>query len=215
MRTKLSRTDCGVREEIENIYASGLWGRGSGEGSQSGYSRRYVEVLSNILRQYSIKTVLDLGCGDWSQGFSRHLDWAGIDYTGIDVVRSVVEKNQKDFGTEKIVFRAANILADELPIADLIILKDVLQHWSNASVSGFLPKLKAFKYALVTNDLVSTVPGSLNQDTRDGGFRAIDIMAPPFRVAGTEIMIYSNCTYRPEEPLRWLKKMILVLNERP
>jgi SAM-dependent methyltransferase len=201
-----------MQDVFENIYASGIWGRGSGDGSAPNYARRYQEILQAILVDLKIQTVLDLGCGDWTNGFSQHVKWANIHYTGIEVVRNVVEKNQKAFGSPTIKFQQGDIVAGELPSADLILVKDVMQHWSNASVIRFLPKLKNFKFALITNDLLAAQPRALNQDVPDGDFRPVDLMAPPFSVPGAEILLYSNATYSPLEPIRWIKKVILIRN---
>ena len=53
----------------------------------------YKEVLPKFLKEYNIKSVIDLGCGDW-----RHLrlvDWTGIDYTGMDIVEFHVKRNNE------------------------------------------------------------------------------------------------------------------------
>jgi SAM-dependent methyltransferase len=201
-----------VDQVFEQIYTSRIWGKGSGEGSDPAYCRRYVEVLQKIMQDCGVRSVLDLGCGDWLHGFSRYVEWGDVHYTGIDVVASVVDQNQQAFGSERIQFRHGNVVACDLPRTDLILFKDVLQHWSNASVLGLLPRLKSFKFALVTNDLFSSMPRVLNQDIADGDYRPIDIMAPPFNVPGSEVMLYTNATYHPAESVRWLKKMILIRN---
>jgi SAM-dependent methyltransferase len=201
-----------VDEVFDQIYAAKVWGKGSGEGSDPAYCRRYVEILQRIIHDCGIRSVLDVGCGDWLQGFSRYVQWGDIRYMGIDVVSSVVDLNQQAFGSERIQFRHGNIAACDLPAADLILVKDVLQHWSNAGVLQLLPRLMNFKFALVTNDLFSSMTCVLNQNIPDGDYRPIDIMAPPFNVAGTEVMLYTNATYHPAEPVRWLKKMIFIKN---
>ena len=199
-----------VNEVFEQIYAAKVWGKGSGEGSDIAYCGRYAEVLVKIIQDFRVGSVLDLGCGDWQHGFSRHINWAGVNYLGIDVVAAVVERNQKEFGSEHIRFQHGNILDCEPPGADLILIKDVIQHWSNASVLRLLPKLKAFGLALVTNDLFSSHRRTLNQDIPDADYRPIDVMAPPFNVPGMEVMLYSNATYHPAESIRWVKKMVLI-----
>ena len=46
-----------------------------------------------------------------------------------------------------------NALEMTLPSADLLILKDVMQHWLPEEILGFLPQLDRYRYALVTNDV--------------------------------------------------------------
>jgi hypothetical protein len=73
-------------------------------------------------------------------------------------------------------------VTDELPAADLLISKDVLQHLSNELVQKFIRnnlKPGKYKWVLLTNDR-----GSENADTVPGGYRAIDLAARPFDVKG-------------------------------
>jgi hypothetical protein len=70
-------------------------------------------------------------------------------------------------------------ITEELPAADLLISKDVLQHLSNGLVQKFIRNNLRNKWAILTNDR-----GSANQDVEPGGYRAIDLAAPPFAVRG-------------------------------
>ena len=54
---------------------------------------------------------------------------------------------------------------------DLIIIKDVMQHWPNKEVSYFLETvLPRFKYGLLTNDMT----GGEQVDITFGGWRALN-----------------------------------------
>jgi hypothetical protein len=71
---------------------------------------------------------------------------------------------------------------DDLPAADLLISKDVLQHLSNTLVHNFIEnnlRKGKYKWVILTNDR-----GSKNSDVENGGYRAIDLSAPPFDVRG-------------------------------
>jgi hypothetical protein len=73
-------------------------------------------------------------------------------------------------------------ITDDLPAADLLISKDVLQHLSNALVQNFIRnnlRKGKYKWVILTNDR-----GSGNHDVESGGYRAIDLAAPPFDVRG-------------------------------
>jgi hypothetical protein len=39
----------------------------------------------------------------------------------------------------------ANAVTELLPTADLLIVKDVLRHWSNADILAFLPQSRSWK----------------------------------------------------------------------
>jgi SAM-dependent methyltransferase len=179
-----------------NIYNCALWGKNaegegfSGEGSLLPNALEYMDFLQKFIKSNNIKTVLDLGCGDWE--FSRHIDWTGIEYTGYDIVKSVVEKNVKKFSTSSIRFEHSNILSSKLPQADLVVCKDVLQHFSNEDILLLIQKISKYRYCLMTN---STTPGSFtarNEDIPVGNFRPIDLTKAPFFLIGEKILTYRS-----------------------
>jgi len=57
-------------------------GCGSGPGSTKEYTIQYREFLSKFIKDNKIKTILDIGCGDFQM--NEHFDWIDYDYTGID-----------------------------------------------------------------------------------------------------------------------------------
>ncbi len=185
--------------DIENAFASifreGSWHAEvkSGEGSIPSRNRRYMKILRDFLREKQIKSVVDLGCGDWS--FSRQIDWSGIDYLGIDIVPELIDSLNERFGRPGVCFRRDNIVTCSLPQADLAISKDVLQHLPSPLVSQYIERLRSFKYAILTNDrlkydarswrrlwrLVET-PVKPNIEIEPGGWRLLRLNDPPFQL---------------------------------
>ena len=166
------------REKIESIfdfiYARGVWGGGSGCGSDLSRTVLYVGYVQALMDIHNVRTVLDLGCGDWR--FSRYINFSGRDYSGYDVVPSVVAANRSAFGASNIRFEQADLSAGPaFPPCDLILCKDVLQHLSNAHVSTILAKCRTARLALITNDYHPE-----NSDCRDGETRPLDVTGPPF-----------------------------------
>ena len=127
-----------AKQEFTRIYREHVWGGTfkSGPGSDPEMLRAYSALLVDVLKQRQVRSVVDVGCGDWALG--RTLDWSGVDYTGIDIVPDVVEHLNVSFGSNRIRFRCLDIVSDELPQADLCVIKDVLQHLSNDSVRSLL-----------------------------------------------------------------------------
>ena len=86
----------------------------------------------------------------------------------------------------------ADLTTDDLPSGDLCIIKDVLQHLSNDSVSRFLRVLqRKFRLALITNDITHVDRGGWrilwkrtsiepNTDIPDGGYRPLRLRNAPF-----------------------------------
>jgi len=175
-----------------HIYETGVWGKPwfSGGGSTVVECVPYMQLLQNILKKYHIKSVADIGCGDWL--FSRHIDWAGINYNGYDVVKHLIETNQKEFGTDNINFKHADFTTQDIPQADLLLCKEVLQHVTNEDVHYFITHcLPKFKYCLIVNE-VDYNGSSDNPDQIRGETRKIDLTRAPFFVKGEVLLIYQS-----------------------
>jgi SAM-dependent methyltransferase len=186
-------------ERFETIYREKLWGTNEeGEGFSGGGSileaaLPYYEYIKDFIRNNNIKSVVDLGCGDWT--LSKHMDWTGIDYVGYDVVKSVIEKNIKNYASDNIRFVNANFLNVEIPSADLMICKHVLQHIPNRDVFIFLNLLSKFKHCLILDAMPiagENVDHTLLMDFPFWDDRGVDITLPPFNVEGKRVLSYKQ-----------------------
>jgi SAM-dependent methyltransferase len=170
---------------FNRIYAEGTWGKDvagkgtSGTGSTLEITREYRAYVEDFIKTHSVKSVVDAGCGDWS--FSSAMDWGDASYLGVDIASDVIAAVRNKHEKGKIKFQVGDI-TDELPAADLLISKDVLQHLSNELVHKFIRNnLRKGKYKWV---ILTNTRGSENRDVASGGYRAIDLAAPPFAVRG-------------------------------
>jgi len=170
---------------FNRIYAEGTWGRDvagkgtSGTGSTLEITREYRAYLEDFIKTHHIKSVVDAGCGDWT--FSSAIDWNGASYLGVDIASDVIATVRAKHEKANITFQVGDI-TDDLPAADLLISKDVLQHLSNELVHNFIEnnlRKRKYKWVILTNDR-----GNTNSDVESGGYRAIDLSAPPFDVKG-------------------------------
>ncbi len=170
---------------FNRIYAEGVWGKDvagkgvSGSGSTLEITREYRGYVEDFIKKHAVKSVVDAGCGDWT--FSSAMDWGDASYLGVDIASDVIEAVRKKYENGRIKFQVRDI-SEELPAADLLISKDVLQHLSNRLVHNFIRnnlRKGKYRWAILTNDR-----GSANQDVEPGGYRAIDLAAPPFAVRG-------------------------------
>jgi len=183
-----------TKQVFEDIYRSATWGtnaRGdghSGTGSTARSTLLYRTFLQQFLKDNEIRSVVDAGCGDWE--FSSLLDWTGIDYRGYDIVDAVVAANTKKYARPNIRFFAANIIEADLPPADLLVSKHVLQHLSNRDVQKFLPQLSKYKHVLLTNGVDRMTMSAANTDISAGGYRELDVTRPPFNVPGVKVLSY-------------------------
>ncbi|MGH7685306.1 MAG: class I SAM-dependent methyltransferase [Candidatus Dormibacteria bacterium] len=170
------------RDVFERIYEVDHWKGGSGVGSAPEATQRYREVLRRVLDELHIRSVVDLGCGDWQ--CSGLVDWSGIDYVGVDVVPGVIRNNELAHGAGNISFLCRDALRKTLPAAELLIAKDVLQHWRNRDIIRFLGGgLRRYRYALLTNDISSVHwQAAVNTDIETGAWRTLDLTQSPFNM---------------------------------
>jgi SAM-dependent methyltransferase len=178
---------------FDNYYKADSWiGGGSGSGSTLDSTALYREFLANFIRQNEVTSVLDLGCGDWQ--FSKLMDWTGIDYIGVDVSR-VILKNTSKYARPGIRFIELDGRSCDLPGADLLIVKDVLQHWSNFDIARLLPLFKRFRFVLKT-DCSERNAASVNANIKPGLCRPVDLTRSPFNMTGKVVLEY---TYQGEK----------------
>ena len=172
---------------FNRIYAEGSWatdttGKGtSGTGSTLEITREYRAYVEDFMKKHAVKSVVDAGCGDWS--FSSAMDWGDVSYLGIDIASDVIEAVRKKHEKGNFRFQVGDITED-LPAADLLIVKDVLQHLSNELIHRFIKnnlRPGKYKWVILTNDRSSE-----NRDISSGGYRMIDLSAAPFEVKGLD-----------------------------
>ena len=126
---------------FNRIYTEGIWGTDvtgkgtSGSGSTLEITREYRAYVEKFVKTHAVKSVVDAGCGDWT--FSSAMDWGDASYVGVDIASDVIEAVRKKYEKGRIKFQVGDI-TEELPAADLLISKDVLQHLSNGLVQKFI-----------------------------------------------------------------------------
>jgi SAM-dependent methyltransferase len=162
-----------VEGAFTNTYRNKLWGRiegdefFSGPGSVDKFAAPYVEWLTKFITERNIKTVVDLGCGDFRIG-KLICAAISVNYVGVDIVSELIAHNQLRFGSERVSFKYANIIEEELPNGDLCLIRQVLQHLSNKQISRVLTNCTQFPYLLVTEDVFSGLRMQPNLDIMHG-----------------------------------------------
>jgi len=143
---------------FENIYENKKWGinfanmGSSGPGSHISQVKEYMLILQEFLDNNNVKSVIDIGCGDFQ--FMRHMNLKNVQYTGIDCVEKLIIFNKKHFEKENITFLHRELSEHEFDFAELYLIKDVLQHLSNDIICDFLDYIviqKLAKYIIITN----------------------------------------------------------------
>jgi len=199
------------------IYNHHLWAgqSRSGSGSDPAQTAEYRALLARFIAENGVRSVVDLGCGDWAS--TRLVDWSGINYRGIDIVPELVAANRAAFGSDQIRFECSDLVEAAVGQADLCVCKDVLQHLPTADVQAILAKLPAFKFALLTNDWQEErmrgwrslwrwqAVGNANGDIPPGGHRPLRLSDPPFSLKTERLLTYTVTSGRK----RWHKEVLL------
>lgn len=185
-------------EVFSAVYRERLWSGddsidfSSGTGShQEKIVVPYVDAVREFLSGLPGEPdVVDLGCGDFTVG-SRLRDTAGR-YVACDVVAALIERNRQLFASLSVDFRCLDIVADRLPEGDVVFLRQVLQHLSNAQVDAVLGKLRVYRWAVVTehvpkkHDFRANVDKAVGPGTRLRSGSGIVITRAPFHFAVRE-----------------------------
>ena len=175
-----------LRSAFEAIYRENRWSNGSGPGSHPDKTVEYRAYLARFMESNAIRTVTDLGCGDWQ--FSRFVDWSRVEYVGLDVVPSLIANNQAQHARPGLQF-AIHTSPDDLPGGDLLIAKEVLQHLPNATVHSYLDAIRGrYRHALITNAIEPAAMA--NGDISAGDWRPLRLDATPFAVPGAVVHTY-------------------------
>lgn len=188
------------KANFSRIYAREEWdGEAlSGLGSREETTREFRSFLEAFLQKYHITSIVDAGCGHWPSGYQRFMHWQNVKYTGVDVVPYVVEENSRFFmedsellelyGLSNVEFQCGDV-SDDLPAADLLIVKDVLMHLPNRAVHSFLEnsvecQIPKYRAVMLVQNAVPPVAIRDMVDIQPGQLLPFDITLSPFKAGG-------------------------------
>lgn len=192
---------------FSRIYAGQEWGADSGPFFSGRGSHEpdlvapYLAAMTEFLEALPGKPdVVDLGCGDFHIG--RSLRPCCGRYVGCDVVPDLIAWNAAQFADLDVEFTTLDMANDELPAGDVAILRQVLQHLSNADIAKIVPKLRSYKYVVVTEhhperSFVPNLDLPTGRHNRSSVLSGIDLTAPPFDLAPAESR--EICAVRDQE----------------
>lgn len=161
-----------MEETFTSIYRSNGWG---GRESLSGSGSDLVETvairkaLPKLLKKYDIDFMLDLPCGDFN--WMSHIDLGKTKYLGMDIVPELIRANKIYYPFH--AFEVGDATRTVLPMADLVLCRDMLGHLSDADMRLAIRNiaLSGSKYLLTT-----TFPEAKeNRDIETGGWRPVNI----------------------------------------
>ena len=142
------------------------------------------KLINHLVKKFNLNTsssILELGCGrgEFLQEFTN----LGMKGFGVDL---------SDYAStycKEAEIKVLDMTKDELPVADVCIVRCVLQHLSNDLISQFVNKIKnKFKYLLITEHYpskknftpnIDIVTGPKIRLTKDSG---VDLASNPFNL---------------------------------
>ncbi len=181
------------RRLFQRAYDEPLtWGSkesASGVGSELAATENIRHWLPETLRRLGARSLLDVPCGDWN--WMQHVDLSGLDYTGVDIVASVVARNQEAFSRPGVRFLCADAIREPLPKADAALCRDCLIHLSFLDGLALLRNIArsgaTYLFASTQRDLAA------NTDKLTGTtWRPLNLERPPFKFPPPLDMVSDN-----------------------
>ena len=189
---------------FDRIAQSNTWGDErsiSGPGSTPQTCFGIMAALPDLCRRHGVRRLLDAPCGDvfWLREILPSL--ALDEYLGMDISTVVVDQNRQRATTDPRLagarFAVADIVEDDFPATDLVLVKDLTQHLSNERIRALLRHLAEGPARLV---LVSSYYQHRNElDIVDGDCRTVDLAEAPWRLPEPIERIEEPIA----EPARW------------
>ncbi|MFT6095551.1 MAG: SAM-dependent methyltransferase [Nonlabens sp.] len=197
LKTENRKKSWPTKDAMEQVYELGLWGTNdsnfySGIGSHHpAIIQPYINAVKSFLKSFENPLVVcDLGCGDFNVG--KELVGHAKNYIAVDIVADLIKRNRRIFQEESLEFHCLDIAVDDLPQGDCALLRQVLQHLSNAEIQNILSKLTAYTYIILTEhvpegDFTSNKDIISGQGTRLKKQSGLDVLAPPFSFKVKEV----------------------------
>jgi SAM-dependent methyltransferase len=177
------------------IFEANAWGDTesvSGPGSTRARGADIQDELIALLDRLRIRSIVDAPCGDFNW-MRDVLARRPVIYTGIDIVPALVDRNRRAFASATRRFEHGDITRSDLPEADLVICRDGLVHLSFADARAALRNIKRSRsHYLLATTFADRVR---NRDIPTGGWRPLNLTAPPFDLAPPLVSIDERCTH--------------------
>jgi SAM-dependent methyltransferase len=178
------------------IYKKNYWGANSQFEYYSGSGSHKLDIINPYIKSVNDflsnknYVVLDLGCGDFNVGSSIYKN--SSKYIACDIVSDLISYNKKKYIDDKLEFYYLDICNDDWPNADVVIIRQVLQHLSNSKIKKVIKKLSNYKYAIITegvpvNSFLPNVDNFTGPDIRLSKKSGVVLHEDPFSIQYTNI----------------------------
>ncbi|PKQ09496.1 MAG: class I SAM-dependent methyltransferase [Alphaproteobacteria bacterium HGW-Alphaproteobacteria-12] len=188
-------------EVFTKIYKEGRWGRPdvSGRAFCSGSGSRdpvvvdsYADAVAGFLQSLDDRPdAVDLGCGDFSVG-SRIRPYCKR-YVACDIVEPLIVWHREQAANPDVEFRVVDAIKDDLPEGDVVFVRQMFQHLSNAQIAEALARIAArYRYLVLTEhlpaepDFIPNLDKPAGPDVRLRFRSGVVLTKPPFSLVPEE-----------------------------
>jgi len=146
---------------FSQIYKRGLWGANraskycSGAGSVPENATDWMHQVVQHVKQHGCASVADVGCGDLTIALEIMQHTPDIEYVGYEVFEDLVTQHHEQHPHLDIRHVDACDTPELIQSADVLLVKDVLQHWQDDQIVSFMDHVTSggrFKHIIMQND---------------------------------------------------------------
>lgn len=132
------------------------------------------QQLPKIIKEFSINSMLDAPCGDFSWMSTLDINTI-VDYTGGDIVSKMIAENKSKYPNYKFIH--IDVVNNPIPDVDFLFTRDLLIHLSNDDILKLIKNVvnSKAKYWLVSN-----YNNTSNDDVSTGHHRQVNLKLKPF-----------------------------------
>jgi hypothetical protein len=157
-----------LRDPVDGSY--------SGPGSTVARTEAIREAIPVLLKELGCEILVDAPCGDFK--WMQTVELPVAQYIGADVVRDLIDINNRKFGNNQRLFIHVDLVENVLPRADVVLNRDMLIHLSFEDIGRFLRLLKKSGSTYL---LTSHFPWqSKNCNIATGEWRPVNLEIHPF-----------------------------------
>jgi len=170
-----------VNTRFKLMHRFNFWGSiesVSGPGSEITKTTSVRHIISEVIKDYKIASILDIPCSDFN--WMKLVNLSIVNYIGADIVRQIIDKNNTEYTSKNREFRLLSIYDDNLPKVNMVFSRDCFIHFSNKLILKSLKNIKesGSKYLLTNHypDLKENI------DIKTGTNRPMNLQINPFNL---------------------------------
>ncbi len=188
-----ARSELSTEATFRRILETNHWQApsASGGGSDLAQTAAIRRALPDLCRRITIRTVLDLPCGDG--GWMAAVEWpVGTQYLGADLLPELVQRCRTRLSSAGRRYVQLDLTQSVLPQADLLFCRDCLVHLSYADIERALQRIRAGRFTYL---LTTTFPEeAANVDIATGDWRPLNLERAPFNFPKPAELMVEECT---------------------